>query len=47
VLRGERMIPVLPMRDYPQEHGYEVYHPAQSGVRWVEAENWIVETRVI
>lgn len=45
-LRGHRLRPVLPRRDYPQRHNFDIYHPTSTGVMWVDAQDWIKPTKV-
>jgi len=44
ILNGVSMMPVLPQRPFPQEHGYEEYIPGCEGVMWVDATEWVCET---
>ncbi len=43
LLKGKPMTPVLPKRDYPQEHHYEEYYPGSEGVIWIDTPEWIIE----
>ena len=43
LLKGKPMTPVLPKRDYPQEHHDEEYYPGSEGVIWIDTPEWIIE----
>ncbi len=45
MLLGEPMKPVLPRRDYPQDHNAEVYAPESSAVMWIDTPEWIAVTK--
>jgi hypothetical protein len=44
-LTGRKSHPVLPIRDYPQWHNVDVFPPQSPEVYWVDAPEWIEETR--
>jgi hypothetical protein len=37
------MIPVLPVRDFPQWHNMDIFDPKQAGVYWVISSEWTFE----
>lgn len=43
LLKGDPMTPVLPKRNYAQEHGFEEYLPEAKGVIWIDCPEWIIE----
>ena len=44
-LTGKRLLPVLPIRAYPQWHNVDIYPPQSPDVYWVDTPEWIQETR--
>ncbi len=45
ILTGKGMRPVLPRRKFLQWHGGDIYSPDSEDVFWVDAENWLCDTR--
>lgn len=44
-LRGHRLRPVLPRRDYPQRHNFDIYPPTSTDVIWIDTPDWIKSTQ--
>ena len=44
LISGKGLIPVLPIRPYPQRCNFHVYEPGASGVIWIDCDEWIGST---
>jgi hypothetical protein len=45
MLKGRPMQPVLPIRDYPQDHNVHTYLPSDAKVMWIDTDRWISDTK--